>query len=55
MEKLPVGFWADENIEICFLTLLTGIHIYYIGPVRSGAPNKKIVQKHLNIALLNVF
>ena len=27
MEKLPVGFWADENIEICFLTLLTELHI----------------------------
>ena len=27
MEKLPVGFWADENIEKCFLTLLTELHI----------------------------
>ena len=26
MEKLPVGFRADENIEICFLTLLTELH-----------------------------
>ena len=29
--------------------------ISYISPVKSGAPNEKIVQKHLNIALLNVF
>ena len=29
--------------------------ISYIGPVKSGAPNEKIVQKHLNIALLKVF
>ena len=27
MEKLPVGFWADENIERCFLTLLKELHI----------------------------
>ena len=27
MEKLPVGLWADENIEKCFLTLLTELHI----------------------------
>ena len=27
MEKLPVGFWADENIEKCFLTLSTELHI----------------------------
>ena len=29
--------------------------ISYIGPVKSGVPNEKIVQKHLNIALLKVF
>ena len=27
MEKLPVGFWADENIERCFLTLLKELRI----------------------------
>ena len=34
---------------------LFGSDVRTVGYQKSGAPNENVVQKHLNIALLNVF